>query len=72
MDKTIVNETNILQVFYDQFNRPHHLKPGESKTIDIEAPVKEEVITIMAGAKKVLISGVGKNQLTLIINQEEK
>ena len=70
MDKIIVNESNILQVFYDQFNQPHHLKPGESKTIDVEAPTNEEVITITAGAKKVLISGVGKNQLTLLINQE--
>lgn len=70
MDKTIVNHTNILQTFYDQFNRPHILKPGESKTIDVEASVKEEVITISAGAKKVLISGLGEKQITLIINQE--
>lgn len=65
-----MNNTNILQVFYDQFNRPHHLKPGESKTIDVEAPVKEEVITITAGAKKITINEVGKKQITLIIKQE--
>ncbi len=70
MNKTIVNNTNILQVFYDQFNRPHHLKPGESKVIDVQAPVKEEVITITAGAKKILKGGVGNNQLTLVIKQE--
>lgn len=71
MLKTIVNETNILQVFYDQFNQPHHLKPGESKSISIEAPVEEEVITISAGAKKIIISGIAKQQLTLVIKQEK-
>ncbi len=68
MDKTIVNDSNILQVFYDQFNQPIHLQPGESKIIDIEDPVEQ--ITITAGAKRVLISGVGKNQLTLLIDQK--
>lgn len=70
MNKIIVNESNILQIFYDQFYQPHHLKPGESKTINVEAPKAEEIITISAGAKKVLISGLGEKTITLIINQE--
>jgi len=71
MLKTVVNNTKILQVFYDQFNRPHHIQPGESKSIDVEAPVEEETITITAGARKILISELGKKPLTLIIQQGE-
>lgn len=69
MQKIVVNDTKILQTFYDQWNQPHKLKPGESKSIDVEAPVKEEIITITAGAKKITIGEVGKKQLTLIIKQ---
>ncbi len=71
MLKTIVNDTQIPQTFYDQWNQPHHLKPGESKAIDVQAPVEEEIITITAGAKKIKIGGAKQKGLTLIIKQEE-
>jgi len=70
MNKKIENHTNILQTFYDEFSRPHILKPGESKIISVGAPIQEEVITISAGAKKVVIGEVGNKKITLIINQE--